>query len=476
MKLKDRISILFCLSLVLLLITVQTAVASNVTVENLNNKISGNSFAEFLVKIENTDNFTKEYSLDFGIRPQWSIITQPLYTLELGPGESGSFHVYVKAKSEMPSDHYVIPFTVESDDEKISETLYITYGDIPESEQAYKPTVKMFVTVEPSYSIDPREPFRFKLILNNYNVLNLSDLRVIIFGAGLNIEKSISLGPLETRKNYYIDAQIDPHTSPGKKDITVALDKDGKIIATDDDLVIDVLPYNDTQINVNKTQKHLIIRKEITILNNGNQQLNFRYKVKTNYFRNLFIKTSPDAYTLKEDGNLYLAWDVALAPKENTKIVIVENYLSLVIILVLIALIVLGYFLFRSPIVCEKKVQIEKTESETKIKTKIIVKNRSNKQIKDLVIKELVPPILSVKLIKQIGILGPSKVIQHEKKGTLLEWKIDVLEPLEERIIIYRSTTKLSIIGELLLKSTLVKYKVGNKERITKSNSVITQI
>ena len=146
------------------------------------------------------------------------------------------------------------------------------------------------------------------------------------------------------------------------------------------------------------------------------------------------------------------------------------------IILFLIGLTVLSYYLFRSPIVCEKKVQIEKTEATTRVTTKILIKNRSSKQIKNLIIKELVPPILNVRLIKQIGILEPSRIVKHERRGTLLEWKVDSLEPLEERIIIYRSTTRLSIIGEILLKSTLIKFRVGNKERITKSNSVITQI
>ena len=476
MKLNDKFAIVIALSLLTFLVGVQTVSATNVNIEKIKSNISGGDFAEFLIKLENDDTVTKEYSLDFGIRPQWSIITQPFYTLELEPDEIGSFHVYIKAKNEIPADYYTIPFVVKSGEEEISGSLYITYGEIEEFGKAYKPTVKMAVNVEPSYSIDPRKPFRFKLLLNNYNILNLSNLRIIILGAGLNIEKEVDLAPLETRKIYYINAQLDPHTSPGSKKLTIALDNDGKIIATLDDIEIEVLPYNDTQINVTKTQKHLSIVKNVEITNNANHEVSFTYKIKTNYFKNLFTKSNPKAYIIKEDGVLYLGWDVKLSPTESITITVAQNYLSLVIILFLIGLTVLSYYLFRSPIVCEKKVQIEKTEATTRVTTKILIKNRSSKQIKNLIIKELVPPILNVRLIKQIGILEPSRIVKHERRGTLLEWKVDSLEPLEERIIIYRSTTRLSIIGEILLKSTLIKFRVGNKERITKSNSVITQI
>ena len=476
MKLDRKIFVQVLLFLTVAIIISQNVLATNVSIEKIKTVIQEKEFAEFLIWIENTGNVTKEYSLDFGIQPQWSIISQPFYTLTLEPGEKGSFHVYVKAKSEIPADHYAIPFKVKSGDEEIPGSIYITYGEVESDGEGYKPTVKMAVSLEPDYSIDPREPFRFKILLNNYNVLNLSNLRIIVLGAGLNIQKNVSLGPLETRKTYFIDAKLDPQIEPGPKKIMIALDKDRKIIASVDDIEINVLAYNNTIINTSETKKHLIVSKKTTILNKGNHKINFVYNKETNYFKNLFTKTEPKAYLIKEDGQLYFGWNIELLPGEQTEIVVTENYLSLIIIILLIALTLLTYYLFRSPIVCEKKVEIVKSDEETKVTTKIIVKNRSSKRIKDVVIKELVPPILNVKIIKQIGILEPSRIIKHEKKGTLLEWKIDYLEPLEERIIIYRSATKLSIIGEILLKSTLVKYKIGNRERVTKSNSVITNI
>jgi hypothetical protein len=92
--------------------------------------------------------------------------------------------------------------------------------------------------------------------------------------------------------------------------------------------------------------------------------------------------------------------------------------------------------------------------------------------IENIQVTELIPSIAELVKEGNIGTLAPSKVLRNDKKGTIVKWELEALEPFEERIISYRLNSKIVIVGGLTLPPSRVKFitKKG-KERTIKSNN-----
>ena len=68
--------------------------------------------------------------------------------------------------------------------------------------------------------------------------------------------------------------------------------------------------------------------------------------------------------------------------------------------------------------------------------------------------------------------MQPSKILKHEKKGSIIKWSIDELHVGEERVISYRIKSRLPIIGDFTLESAVARFKHQGKERISHSNTL----
>ncbi len=118
-----------------------------------------------------------------------------------------------------------------------------------------------------------------------------------------------------------------------------------------------------------------------------------------------------------------------------------------------------------------KSFRIVRTQEDgiTDLKVKLDVKNRSNKELTEVEVMDMIPPIAELVREFDVGTLAPEKIVKNEKKGTVLKWIIDVLEPNEQRVITYKITTKFSIIGGLSL-------PVSQARVATKSGSIRTAV
>jgi len=95
------------------------------------------------------------------------------------------------------------------------------------------------------------------------------------------------------------------------------------------------------------------------------------------------------------------------------------------------------------------------------------MKNRSRKPVHNMLVTDGLPRITEFVESHHLGSLRPSRVARTMKKGTLLYWELDVLEPYEERIITYRMKSRLKIVGDMTLPRARVKFEQANgSERI----------
>jgi hypothetical protein len=129
--------------------------------------------------------------------------------------------------------------------------------------------------------------------------------------------------------------------------------------------------------------------------------------------------------------------------------------------------------MFRSPVVVTKKVTNVHTREGgiSGLRVQINIRNRGSETLSDLRIIDKIPSIAEVRKEFQLGSLQPSKIIEREKKSTIIRWNVDSLESHEERLISYDVKSKLSILGNLNLYATLVRFRDSKgKERRALSN------
>jgi hypothetical protein len=64
--------------------------------------------------------------------------------------------------------------------------------------------------------------------------------------------------------------------------------------------------------------------------------------------------------------------------------------------------------------------------------------------------------------------------VTTEKKGTLVKWELDVLEPYEARNLNYNLASRLRILGSMRLPSAKVSFITKDgKERVTYTKNLI---
>ena len=110
-------------------------------------------------------------------------------------------------------------------------------------------------------------------------------------------------------------------------------------------------------------------------------------------------------------------------------------------------------------------------EGISEMKIIIHLKNRTSDVVNNIFISEKIPRLGELIKESYLGTLEPSKILIHEKRGTIVKWELPSLEPFEERIITYRIKSKLSIVGGIRLPPTRVKFDTKKgRERIIFSN------
>ena len=132
------------------------------------------------------------------------------------------------------------------------------------------------------------------------------------------------------------------------------------------------------------------------------------------------------------------------------------------------------YFLYRSPVTIKKESIVTRSiakEGLSELKVLLHLRNRSPDIIESVVFTDKIPALATLIKEKKVGTIAPTKILNHQKKGTIIKWEFDVLEPFEERIISYKLSTKMTIVGGLSLPPAKIMFKTKKgTDRIEKSN------
>ncbi|MGE0793456.1 MAG: hypothetical protein AB7V77_04740 [Candidatus Woesearchaeota archaeon] len=434
--------------------------------EQDSHKIYFDEIAKYTVTITNTDDYERIYALN--INPvEWVLETSG--SVKVPAGETKSFPLNFKPKPtnfKGPGTYYV-PLSVRSNTDETETTqlpLYIrsfntAYG-------SYLPTISIGSSI--AASVDPREKVKVQIVLRNRNILDIKDLEVIVNGGifqGTHYENLSGLA--EKVVEYSFD--VDPKSAPVQQNLKVTTKFNGKVLSEINEL-FEVTAYSVIDRETTQESNWFKTTKFSTLTNKGNIEKQVDVKLDTPWYVRLFTGVEIESENVEKVKS---TWLVTLAPYESVDVTIVENYRYLVSALVLGIVILVLYFVYRSPIVIKKQIIVTGKDEEgiSEMRVRVFVVNRTAKAFYNLRLIDKAPSIATVLQNNQIGVLQATKIIPTDKKGTIVKWDVESIDAYEERIFTYTLKARLKIIGNLSLPSAKAKFENANGEERNVSSS-----
>jgi len=437
------------------------------SVEAIKDRIKPNEAAEFSLIITNNykaaQNF-KIYSLDV----EWDITTT---TLSIGSGKSKSLTIFVKPLRAFEPGVYGVKIYIKSltTNELKEKLLLISVGEA--EKPGYAPAVSM--DVDMIEVLTPGEAVNVKINLENKNTLKIDNLSLVISSEldAFNKVVDLQLDPLE-KKTVELNFEIPSNQQPKEYKILFDLLYGKETLASKIKLVevSESTPAFAREESVEKGFLKTV--KTITFTNHGNVRNTQTIEIPAK----AFTSTIPKASIVSKDGKKFFVWEIELVPGESSSVLLITNY-RIIFYLVVLALVGLFIYMKFRQVATVRKTVSDVVVSEgggiAKAKVLIDVTNKSRKELRNVDILDILPNIAKVGKEFPEGTLKPSKILAHKEKGTILNWKIDVLAPNEERLLSYEIESKLPVVGSLRLPKARVKFEVDGKEKKIYSNSVM---
>ncbi len=450
------------------MISVANASEFYVTLRTIENSIFLDQVAYFDVTIRNTRDTDETYQI-YSPDVSWIIDTTP-GEIKVNGSDKETFLVKIDPKTHVSVGQHRVVLNVKEisskDVEQVSVPIYIK-SSIPDT-RTYEPSIELSVDIP--QKIDPREKVRVGLHLRNRNNLDISKLVIRIESKLMNKEYSIQLSGLNESTDEVIFT-LNSLSKPQQDTLVVTLLRDNKTVNSVRK-TFEIVAYSELIKDVEETSGFLSKEYNIKITNDGNTESSGEYKQESSFFKSLVTLSNPKASKPREKRG-YLVWAYTLGPQETEYISVIFNYGLYIYVTLAIIIIIVLYYLLRSPLIARKEAKIigsfEKGVSE--IKVMVHLKNRSQKELEHIRITEKIPRLVRFEKKSYVGTLAPDKIIEHAKIGTTIRWDISSLEPFEERIITYKIKSKLNIVGGFSLPKVILRFETaGGNERLVYSN------
>ena len=433
--------------------------------------------AEYILTVKNNMAETEKFEI-YSPDVMWDLTTYPVSDrlMSVDPGVTKSTSIRLTPLYVHPGRYGVNINVRVSGKNMLTRTFAMVGVNDPNPPPGeYLPAIRS--SVEMVDVVDPRENITIKIKLENQNRRELEDMDIRIRSNAINTDYRTNLGALE-KKELTITTRVDPLTEPQDDLLKVLIfmtagPKTYQYETTP--FEFQIIHYGGLVESVDEVGKLFKTTRTITLTNEGNGDVIDVYKMEKGFFGKIFFSSEPEFKNYKEDGVKYVGWPVNLAPYEKTTITVVESYRVPFGILAAIIIIIILYFLIRSPILVHKSAVVLATKEGgiSELKILIVVKNRTGKELKNVSIIDKVPHIADVLREFEMGTLHPVNILKHEKKGTLIKWELKDLDTFEERVLAYKIKSRLSVLGEFKLPVVVVKFETkSGQKRSTHSNMV----
>ncbi|MBI1972347.1 MAG: hypothetical protein HYS53_03535 [Candidatus Aenigmarchaeota archaeon] len=176
---------------------------------------------------------------------------------------------------------------------------------------------------------------------------------------------------------------------------------------------------------------------------------------------------SPDtepSYTRSSGGDIAYFWTVGeLPPGQAVTFVYRVSYLPAYVIL---AFLVVGSIIFfaqmQKPRIIKRILHSGPAMIGKEFTVTIGIKNSSRHTLKSTMIRDLIPPVM--RLVPQHETLKP--LVKKTAVGTEMIWKIGDFKPQEERIITYKLSPVMGVLGTVSLPRAYLRYKDADENPV----------
>ncbi len=455
---------LFCLSIVS---------AADIDITPIDDEIARGEKAQFLVEIDNQDLSIQDYRVYLPAESiEWTLESEE--NIKAYPEKETSYKLVLSPTKYVKHDLHGVKINFKSEEETVEKILYINLKEAGQIQGGYSPSISLSLDM-PKKTV-PTEKLSIDTKLENQNIVNHSDLSVRISSdnlPALDTVQEVALGPL-ARKSVEFTYDMNNLQEPGTYSIEVTLLKAGEEIGISESKTLEI-EENTPMFEKETVSDSSFLKKASSIIytSQSNVKDTQTIKIPTGIVSRFFTYTEPESEMVKEDGERYLQMSLTLDPGESRTITVITSYRLLFIILFLAILGTAAYYTYRAPVIVKKGVSnVEIKEGGiSNIRVTLEIKNISKKSLKSLKVTDYIPNIADLEKNFIEGTLKPSKVLKHEKRGTVLKWDIEELAPGEERIISYNLQSRLSILGNFKLPRAKANYKGKGKEKSAYSNS-----
>jgi len=439
----------------------------------IRDEVEADETAQFLVMIDSNLSTIKELKI-YSPEVEWDV---PSDVIKIYPETTTEYKlVLTPLKYVEPGKIYGIRIYFKN-----KKTEEIVYSDIVEVNvksttkvvSAYRPSVRM--TVDMPTNIDPSESVTARIKLENQNLLNLTDLKLNVYGdiEDFQTEQAVNLMPLG-KKIVELNYNIDPLQDPGEYGLTFEL-IEGKEVIERKVMPIKIVETT-PDFEIEETDEGIFF-KETTkreYSSQSNVEDTKTIKIPTTTIKSWFTSTVPESKKITENGNKYFVMDLTLKPGESKEVRITVNYRIIFYLLVIAVIILCIYYRYRSPLTITKSVSDvgSKEGGISELKVTLELKSDAKNTIKKATITDYVPNITSIKKEFSEGTLRPNRVLKHKTKGTIMKWDLENIAPGEDRLISYTIKSKLSIVGDFKVPRAKVSFKKKGRKMTSYSNSV----
>lgn len=301
---------------------------------------------------------------------------------------------------------------------------------------------------------------KINVIVRNTKNTNLENLAIHLEAEFFSVDKTISLKPYEEVKvPVKIDSEKLRKLVAGPYVISASLNLEGAKAKIEG-----IINYAEKEgLTTKQDSKGLFVRKsEIVKTNDGNIPLTARVEVGKNALTRLFTVYSPEPISIDRSGvSVKYVWEQSLDPSDSFAVSVTTNYTFPFLLVILIALI--GYLVYRytsTSVVLNKKVSFVRTKGG-QLALRIRVNAKAKKHVDNVEVIDKVPAL--AKLYDKFG----TRPDQIDPATRRLIWKIDRMQPGEERTFTYIVYSTIKIVGRFELPiATAVFEREGKTHEI----------
>jgi hypothetical protein len=439
----------------LLILTLPTIIAIDVSVDKLNNSedviIKGlDQPAKVILNVtnnENTDKFLFFNLLGF--------VMEPKDPVSIGGGMTKIVELTIYPRKDLDVKNYYA-------------LQYFIRAQSDETEQEEQLTIKMVELASAfeigSEDIDP-DSNSVTIYIHNKERFDFKDLNVRFTSQFFELTDDLSLGPNEKEEFIIeLDKEDFKKLTAGFYTFTAQIeveDLEAEIEGTIKFIEKNIVETTEKKFGIIVSTN--IIRKT----NEGNTVEGSDTVIKKNIISRLFTSFNPDPDIVERKGlSVYYTWNQKINPGDTLEIVVKTNWLyPLLIILLIVVIVILVKQYVTTDVQVRKRVSFVKAKGG-EFALKVTLNVYSTKYVERVNIVDRLPALM--KVYERFGGEKPSRVNQ---KARLIEWDFEKLEAGELRTLSYIIySKKVGVMGKFALPSATAIYQRLGKIKESTSN------